>query len=277
MRLRAAPFALAAGICLALSPAASAQTGPTVITFPWDWHISVAPNIGSPTAPEPSDVPVDIWLWGTATIAFDAPINVGDPNAPPTFDLGPGGIGPDTPTAEPPPEGGIYTIPIEIVAMDLHSMGPAVFPGGTSDVIIRESQSRPSTGVLNNVRNLGDGTIAMDSFFDVFFEIELPQLDMRLQTEEPTQLGMSFGPPGSTPPGDNMLMDPLPELDILWGPTWFWRTFPPGQAPPWVDASFHPWDWPVTLHGHVTVPEPGSIGLAMLSVLTLALAHMRRR
>lgn len=251
-------------------------SGQTVITFPWDWHISVAPNVGTGTNPIPGEVPVPIWLWGTATMQFGQPVNVGDPSAPPTFDLGPGGVGPSTPTAQAPPLGGTYEIPIEILQMDLHSMMPATFPGGTSDVIIRESPTRPSVGAIRNLQNLGDGTVRLDSFFDVFFEIELPQLGMSLHTEQPTGLGMSFGTSTPSPP-ENMVGDPLPELDILWGPTWIWRTFPPGTAPPWVGPEFHPWDWPVEIHGHVTIPEPATLSLMVVSVCLIAMSSIRRR
>jgi hypothetical protein len=253
----------------------SAVSAQTIIRFPWDWHISASPNIGSPTNPIPGETPVPIWLWGTATMQFGQPVNVGDPSAPPTFDLGPGGVGPSTPTLQPPPLGGIYDIPIELVSMELHSMMPATFPGGTSDVVMRESPTRPSAGAIRNLRNLGNGTVAMDSFFDIFYEVDLPQLGMSLRTEQPTPLGMSFGTTTPNPP-DNMVMDPLPELDILWGPTWVWRTFPPGTAPPWVDSSFHPWDWPVTIHGHVTIPEPTTFGLTFISLLVAGLARSRR-
>jgi hypothetical protein len=68
---------------------------------------------------------------------------------------------------------------------------------------------------------------------------------------------------------------PLPEIDILWAPTWIWQVFPPGQAPSWVDSSFHPWDRWISIHGHVTIPEPQT--LALLALCGLALAGSRRR
>jgi hypothetical protein len=100
---------------------------------------------------------------------------------------------------------------------------------------------------------------------------------MNLQTTEATHLAMSFGPPGTPNPVGGMVMPPLPDVDILWAPTWVWRTFPPGQAPPWVDASFHPWDWPVTIHGHVTVPEPATLGLVIVSLGLIGMVGARRR
>jgi hypothetical protein len=270
---RVAGLALAAVIPFLVVGAVGAQT---TITFPWDWHISVAPNVGGPTNPIPGEVPVPIWLWGTATMNFGQPVQV-DPlsSAPQTFDLGPGGTGPKTPTAEAPPLGGTYEIPIEIVSMELHSMMPATFPGGTSDVLIRESPTQPSIGRIQNLKNLGDGTVQLDSFFDIFYEVELPQLGMSLHTEQATRLGMSFVP--NPPPSDMSVAGPLPQLDILWGPTWIWNIFPPGTAPPWVGPEFHPWDWPVEIHGHVSVPEPCTLGLLFVSMVMTGLAGIRRR
>jgi hypothetical protein len=266
-------LAVAAAIPLLMVGTVSAQT---IITFPWDWHISVLPNGGTPTNPQPGDVPVPIWLWGTATMQFGQPRWVGgDDTAPATFDLGPGGVGPNTPTAQAPPMGGIYEIPIELLSMDLHSMMDASFPQGPTPVIIRESPTRPSQGMIRNLRNNGDGTVQLDSFFDIFTEIDLPALGMQLHNQQPMGAGMSFGTP--TPAPGNMMGDPLPELDILWGPTWVWNTYPPGTAPTWVDASFHPWDWWVTIHGHVTVPEPSSSGLLLVSLVITGLTRVRRQ
>jgi hypothetical protein len=266
--------------CSALmAESANAQAPPTtIITFPWDWHISVLPNIGSPTAPQPGEIPIPIWLWGTATMAFGQPVNVGDPMAPPTFDLGPGGVGSGTPTLQPPPIGGTYEIPIELVSMELHSMMPVEFPSSPNptSVIIRESPSRPSVGAIKNLQNNGDGTIQLDSFFDVFTEIELTDLGMLLHNEQPMGAGMSFGTSNPDPPS-NMVAPPLPETDVLWAPTWVWNTYPPGQAPQWVDASFHPWDWWVTIHGHVTVPEPATFSLMSVAAIGMGLASLRRR
>ena len=251
--------------------------GQTVITFPWDWHISAIPNIGGPTNPIPGETPVPIWLWGTATMSFGQPVNVGDPLAPSTFELGPGGVGPNTPTAQAPPLGGTYEIPIELLSMELHSMMDVQFPQNPTPtpVTIRESPTLPSTGMIRNLRNNGDGTVQLDSFFDIFVEIELPALGMNLRNIQPMGAGMSFGTSNPSPP-TNMVGPPLPELDILWGPTWIWNTYPPGTAPPWVDSSLHPWDWWVTIHGHVT-PEPSTFGLLLVTLVATGLVGGRRR
>jgi hypothetical protein len=218
---------------------------------------------------------VEIWLWGRGTIDFGVPRLIGgDPNAPPIFDLGPGG-GMGAPIPAPVPLGGIYEIPIEIVELSLSTMGmPAQFPAGVSNVELELLQ--PGQGLLTNVRNNGDGTVSLDSFFDVLYEVRLPDLGMQLRTVEPTRLGMRFGDASLPNPDGGMTMPPLPEVDILWAPTGVWRTFPPGQAPPWIDSSLHPWDWPVTIHGHVTLPEPSARGLVLLAAMAAGWSWSRR-
>jgi hypothetical protein len=233
--------------------------GPTLIEFPWDWHIEVIPD-GTTT-------PIPIGLWGTATIAFGEPSD-GSGN---TFPLGPGGgLGAPIPGPVPP---GNWTIPIEIVAMNLVSMSPVAFPGGTTSVVIQQDSQRPSLGRIENLQNLGDGTVRLDSFFDIFVEIQLPDLGMLLRNDQPMTAGMSFGNPG----GPFMNAPPLPDTDVLWAPTWIWQVYPPGTAPSWVDPSLHPWDRWITIHAHVTVPEPQSVALLVMSGLGLVFARRRQR
>ena len=267
-------LALAALMTLLMVGTVSAQTG-TVITFPWDWHISVAPNVGTPGNPIPSEVPVPIWLWGTATVQFGQPTNMGG-SGPPTFDLGPGG-GLGAPIPAPVPPGGPYEIEIELVSMELHSMMDVQFPQNTTPVpvTIRESPTRQSLGRITNLQNIGGGMVQLDSFFDIFVEVDLP--GMQLHNEQPMHAGMSFQP--SPPPGNQMVGGPLPDIDILWAPTWIWNVFPPGTAP-WgigIGPEFHPWDWPIEVHGHVTIPEPTTFGLALVSMIAAGLAGTRRR
>lgn len=265
---------LTMGASLIVTDSALAQTpGRTIFRFPWDWHITVLPNIGSPTNPD-FGPPIEIWLWGTADMAMSDPILV-DGTGPPTFDLGPGGVGPSTPSAEPPPVGGVYQIQTEILSMELHSMMPVAFPGGTTDVILRNDPNRPTIGLVQNIRNLGDGTVAADSFFDVFVEIELPDLGMSLRSDQPFRAGMSF-----TNDTSNTLFPPAPpvgQLDIPWIPTWLWREiFVNENAPNWVDNLGLPWDRWVIIHGHVTVPEPGLLVL-LPAFGVFALLRRRRR
>ena len=222
----------------------------TIIEFPWDWHIEVIPEGGT--------TPIPIGLWGTAAVAFGQPSDgLGN-----TFPLGPGGgLGAPIPAPVPP---GTWTIPIEIVSLNLTSMGPVVFPGGTSPVQIAQDPLRPSLGRIENLQNNGDGTVQLDSFFDIFVEIDLPALGMALRNDQPMTAGMSFGRPGPFMP-----TGPLPEVDILWAPTWIWQVYPPGTAPFWVDPALHPWDRWISVHGHVTIPEPQSLALVALSGMAL--------
>ena len=274
--LIALPIFFGAIVLLSAAPATAQQQDPTFFTFPWDWHITVLPN-QNPTGDPDFGEPIEIWLWGEATVRFDRPQLVGgDTGVPDTFDLGPGGVGFDTPSAEPPPLGGLYTIPIEIVELQLVSMGPVDFPGGTTDVVLRQSTANPSTGAITNLRNLGDGTVAADSFFDIWVDVELPQLGMSLSSDLPMTAGMSFtnDPSGSLfPPAP-----PVPELDVPWIPTWIWREiFVNEDAPNWVDDLGLPWDRWVIIHGHVTIPEPSTAGLVAMLALAGGIAPLRRK
>jgi len=143
-----------------------------------------------------------------------------------------------------------------------------------TDVIIRQDRNRRSTRRIQNLRNDGNGNLTADSFFDIFVEIELPQLNMILQNDQPMRAGMSFG----TTTGDSSFGppgDPLPAVDVPWVPTWIWREVLVNQdAPLWVQQSGAPWDRWVSIHGHVT-PEPA--GAASLLVAGgIALVARRR-
>ena len=253
----------------------SAQALPTIVGFPWDWNITVQPRQGS-TFGEP----IPIALWGDAFVAMAAPERVGgSPSAPPTFDVGPGGFGTNFPSNEPPPMGGIYEIRTEILQMTLTSMMPVQFPGALipTDVIIRQDPTRPSVGMIQNLQNLGDGTIMADSFFDVFVEIDLPQLGMVLRNDQPMRAGMSFGTPNPIP-DFGPPSGPVPELDVPWLPTWLWREFFVNEnAPRWIDQFGVPWDRWISIHGHVTIPEPASCTLAAMGAFIGFMTLTNRR
>lgn len=105
---------IALALPIFLASTSWSQVPGTVVTFPWDWHISASPNMAGPAGQEPGD-PIPIWLWGTATAVFGEPREVsGNTAVPQTFDLGPGGTGFDILTAEPPPIGGVYEIDVEL-------------------------------------------------------------------------------------------------------------------------------------------------------------------
>lgn len=237
-----------------------AQSSPTIVTFPWDWHIEVVPVGGIN--------PIPIGLWGTATIAFGAPTD----GAGNTYPLGPGG-GLGAPAQQPPPVGATWSIPIELVQMNLTSMGPIAFPQGSTEVVVRESPTRRSEGGIVNLVNNGDGTIKLDSFFDIFVEIDLPQagggLGMTLFNDEALRAGMSFG----TSPPAFPVADPLPQLDVLWAPTWLWRE---GFAQDLLNLQppHELWDRWISIHAHVT-PEPASAGLMLTALAAVAIRRKR--
>ena len=242
---------------LAFSSANTALAQPTIIEFPWDWRIEVIPSGGT--------APIPIGLWGSATVAFGAPSD-GSGN---TFPLGPGGgLGAPIPAPVPP---GNWTIPIELVSLNLMSMGPVDFPGGATPVNIRQDPQRQSLGRIENLQNNNDRTVQLDSFFDIFVEIDLPGVSMLLRNDQPMTAGMSFGRSGPYMP-----TGPLPEVDILWAPTWIWNIYPPGTAPSWVDPSLHPWDRWISIHGHVT-PEPQSLVVFALTGLGMAFLNRWRK
>jgi len=77
---------------------------------------------------------------------------------------------------DPQLDGDVYVVPTEIMEMEL--TGTASF----GDVTVRESAEKPSTGEVRQ-RKKGEDSPA-DSFFDIFFEVDIPDLDMTLHNEE---------------------------------------------------------------------------------------------
>jgi hypothetical protein len=92
---------------------------------------------------------------------------------------------------DPQQDGDVFVVATEIVEMELRGdseLGP---------VIVRESANRESKG---EVRQQGAGEdFPADSFFDVFVEVELPDLDLTLHNEEPMRMSTELH---SLPPDD---------------------------------------------------------------------------
>jgi hypothetical protein len=211
-----------------------------IVFSPWDWVITIDPI--DPATGAPMGAPVDIPVWGEAVVLFD------DSNIP-------GGLGTQDNPLPLPNAGEEFSIPIEIVSMELRSMGPVLFPGfdgKLGEVIVRLAQGTTGEGVIN-VANRG-GTLFGDSFFDVFFEVEvLPTNDcaacdvepMLLTTDTPLTLGMPFGED-----------EGIPAIDVFWLPSWIWLENTPGSDLPATllfDVE-NPWDVVVDVHGHITPP-----------------------
>ena len=74
--------------------------------------------------------------------------------------------------------GGRITVLTEIVSMGLHGSHARLGP-----IIIRENPNEPSLGKLVGLRP--NSLFPADSFFDVFFVVELPQLGVRLRNNVP--------------------------------------------------------------------------------------------
>jgi hypothetical protein len=86
--------------------------------------------------------------------------------------------------SDPELDGDVYVVRTEIVEMELRgtsSFGP---------VIVRESADRDSTGEVRQ-QEVGQDFPA-DSFFDVFVEVELPDLDLTLHNEEPMRMSTTL-------------------------------------------------------------------------------------
>jgi hypothetical protein len=92
---------------------------------------------------------------------------------------------------DPQRDGDIYSVKTEIVEMELS--GPASF----GPVIVRESPDKQSTGEVRQQEPGQD--FPADSFFDIFVEIELPDLGLTLHNEEGLRMSAELS---DLPPGD---------------------------------------------------------------------------
>ncbi len=80
---------------------------------------------------------------------------------------------------------GLDDVQTEIVQLDLSGVSPLL-----GQVDVRVSPSQPSLGAFEEQENQvrGEMDFPADSFFDVFFEIDLPDLDLTLHNEDPLRL-----------------------------------------------------------------------------------------
>jgi len=217
------------------------EATPTVIDFVWDWEIIIHPVPGRDLPDE--DIP--IMLWGNAQVLFQ------DPD--PFFDFGSQASPLPLPPSAPP-----TTIPIEIVQLDLTGFSPVL-----GNVQLGLQSGQPSIGAIQNLQNSG-GNLTADSFFDVFVELNLPDLNETLTNREAIRVGMNFTE-----------ADGIPAIDVFWLPIWFWAEFPV-NSPELVDALGLPWDTVVQIHAHQT-PEPATLALFGIGLAGLAAMHRRRR
>ncbi len=128
---------------------------------------------------------------------------------------------PATVERDPGPYSDGQTIQTEIVALELTANDPVL-----GDVIVRERDDKQSLGEISNVVTDGGGNFTGgDSFFDVFIEIELPDLCMLLNTgdvpirleayiTELPPIDTPYIPPPSNPP--IMLLDAYTSVHVGW-------------------------------------------------------------
>jgi len=130
-----------------------------------------------------AQIEVDLGELGIDQILLNGPTTVqrGDPYTPPTADK--------------------KTVDTEIISMDLVGQSPQL---GT--VRLRESPARPSIGQVSQQQP--DSDFPADSFFDVFVEIEIPNVGT-LHNEQPIRMNCSALGLQSIPPlFDIFLMPP---------------------------------------------------------------------
>ncbi len=179
--------------------------------------------------------------------------------------------------------GGLFQISTEIVSMDLTgSIGPI-------DATIHESPTRVSGGLVREITpGGGQGTFNADSFFDMFFEIEIdggPTLYNRdagymeaLNITELPPYGDSYTLRGWIEEGSSLMGD---FVDLTGGVPDGFHPLPSALDPmnlyaldefgtEHLVAQLHGTD----LTGHAVVPVPGT---AALCVLGLALIGVNRR
>ena len=174
---------------------------------------------------------------------------------------GPGGA--DTIIERGPVNGGIETVPIELVAMELRSAAPIEVSFGTAssffDVFVHLDPTPASSGQMQLQQTSPSGGLIMDSFFDVFYTIEfVPVL--------PGSSLMLSGFPGPmAPPMPNI---PVP-LSYLPPPGY------PGPSGFYPDTQTFVQDGPLSLT-LTPVPEPSGVVLAGCGLALLA-AIVRRR
>lgn len=156
---------------------AGGQSPDTFTTFP---------PAGKDTFDSGAQIEIDLGNLGIEQLLLNGPTTVqrGDPYTPPTADT--------------------RTVDTEIISMDLVGRSPQL---GT--VRLRESSTQPSTGQVSQQNP--DSDFPADSFFDVFVEIDVPNVGT-LHNEQPIRMNCSALGLQSIPPlFDIFLMPPQNE------------------------------------------------------------------
>ncbi len=170
----------------------------TVIEIPWQWHVMIE-RFPDPDGTDPGGT-FPMLLTGLAQVRFGEP--VGEQTGE-TFDLGPGG-GSRSETADPVPPGQRWTIPIEIVALDLRSddvpglgevwgmLQPTEASVGSLSVELVEAGPPALMGAAVDVPPEDDWMLVGDSTLDLHLDFVLPNEDQLLISLEPMKLGTEF-------------------------------------------------------------------------------------
>ena len=205
-------------------------TGTAIVETDWDMNIFMEQlnPPGMPGFPAP--------LWGEATFEFnDAIGNLGS-----SFDLGPGG-GTGALLLEPLPEGEVWTIDYEILAMNLSTIMSEPIP--LVGVVEAHLALGPaSTGHLE-LENIG-GTLVGTNHLELWVEFFLTETETTLLPELPMVIDVAVG-----------FSSGFGELDVLKIPTFIPPPFPPPQA--FLINPFAPtdqWLWELS-NADVTSPS----------------------
>jgi hypothetical protein len=227
----------------------------------------VLPLLGSTAVATSIDPGFDL----LSTPPFDLPLGPSGPVARMTGDpFGPGNTDTTVERLAPgPPDGGVGTIPIELVALSLTSVSPVVmdFGGGPQsyDLHIGLDPNNQSLGQMTIQHGLGGGTF--DSFFDVFTEL-------------------TFTPTGGGSPVVVPRQDPLQSQGSPWS-----HIKPPNypENAMFPSGGFYPGVLPGTNvavginhtgpHPHTdpSMPEPSSVVLAAIALAGMAGAFRKAR
>lgn len=201
------------------------------VSFPWWLQIELQP-VNDPE-------PVALMPAGMATLSFGQPQNLST-IGPPTFDIVDRENGLPN---EVPREGGPWLIPFELGATHLADpqSEAAMHVEGSGQIVVE----RIGDELVTNP----DFTV--DSFFDVFYTIDVPGANgepMTLTPEggDPLRVPLQFPMPD---------MDPIPADDVRWMPVIFWQE---GLAQDLLDEAGELWDQLITVHSmpHVEVEKP---------------------